>query len=260
MSLWKSPSLFIAAALFGWVATCGIAEDAKTHSAITPVPREGNWVKRHEAINERAKAGDVDLLFIGDSITQGWNDNAVWKKYYGERKAMNAGIGGDRTQHVLWRLDNGNIAGSVQIQPGGRVALLNMQRPVGGIIPRTLTASGILDAHGGALVSSGVSVMNGLTEGVAIRGRVARADGSPAIDVPVTLTMYDLFSAFTCEPFIVRPCQVFTDTNGFFEIDFVMSGVGYSVSATDISGLTGEALQVILESAGGDAFNRARLL
>lgn len=159
-----------------------------------------------------------------------------------------------------YRLDNGNIAGSVQIQPGGRVALLNMQRPVGGIIPRTLTVSGILDAHGGALVSSGVPVTNGLTEGVAIRGRVARADGSPAIDVPVTLTMYDLFSAFTCEPFIVRPCQVFTDTNGFFEIDFVMSGVGYSVSATDISGLTGEALQVILESAGGDAFNRARLL
>lgn len=111
MSLWKSPSLLVAAALFGWVAACAIAEDAKSHSAITPVPREGNWVKRHESINERARKGDVDLLFIGDSITQGWNDNAVWKKYYGERKAMNAGIGGDRTQHVLWRLDNGNIDG-----------------------------------------------------------------------------------------------------------------------------------------------------
>lgn len=111
MSLWKVPSLFIATALFGWVATFGFAEDVKLHSALTPVPREGNWVKRHESINERAKAGDVDLLFIGDSITQGWNDNAVWKKYYGTRKAMNAGIGGDRTQHVLWRLDNGNIDG-----------------------------------------------------------------------------------------------------------------------------------------------------
>lgn len=111
MSLWKVPSLFIATALFGWVATFAFAEDAKPHTAVTPVPREGNWVKRHESINERAKAGDVDLLFIGDSITQGWNDNAVWKKYYGTRKAMNAGIGGDRTQHVLWRLDNGNIDG-----------------------------------------------------------------------------------------------------------------------------------------------------
>ncbi|HWA98104.1 MAG TPA: GDSL-type esterase/lipase family protein, partial [Pirellulales bacterium] len=35
----------------------------------------------------------------------------VWAKYYGNRKAMNAGIGGDRTQHVLWRLENGNIKG-----------------------------------------------------------------------------------------------------------------------------------------------------
>ena len=35
----------------------------------------------------------------------------VWQKYYGERKAMNAGIGGDRTQHVLYRLDHGNIDG-----------------------------------------------------------------------------------------------------------------------------------------------------
>ena len=35
----------------------------------------------------------------------------MWQKYYGDRKAMNAGIGGDQTQHVLWRLDNGNIDG-----------------------------------------------------------------------------------------------------------------------------------------------------
>jgi len=68
-------------------------------------------VKRHEKINDRAKQGDVDLLFIGDSITDGWQGGGkeVWQKYYGNRKAMNAGIGGDRTQHVIWRLDNGNI-------------------------------------------------------------------------------------------------------------------------------------------------------
>ena len=81
------------------------------NDAIAPVPREGGPLARHNQINARAKEGAVDLLFLGDSITQGWNDNAVWKKYYGGRKAMNAGIGGDRTQHVLWRLDNGNIDG-----------------------------------------------------------------------------------------------------------------------------------------------------
>lgn len=92
------------------------AQDAKKtdkNGAVVPVPREGNWVKRHESINERAKQGDVDLIFIGDSITQGWEGagKEVWEKYYGKRKAANLGISGDRTQHVLWRLENGNIDG-----------------------------------------------------------------------------------------------------------------------------------------------------
>ena len=81
------------------------------NTATTPVPREGGWMKLHESFNERAKQGDVDLIFLGDSITYGWNNNDVWKKHYGPRKAFNIGIGGDRTQHVLWRLDHGNIDG-----------------------------------------------------------------------------------------------------------------------------------------------------
>lgn len=80
-------------------------------ATVTPVPRDENWMKRHESINNRAKEGDVGIIFLGDSITQGWNDNDVWKKFYAPRKAMNAGIGGDRTQHVLWRLDHGNADG-----------------------------------------------------------------------------------------------------------------------------------------------------
>lgn len=81
------------------------------NSATTPVPRDGNWLKLHESFNERAKQGDIELVFLGDSITQGWGNNAVWKKHYGPRKAFNIGIGGDRTQHVLWRLDHGNVDG-----------------------------------------------------------------------------------------------------------------------------------------------------
>ncbi len=85
----------------------------KSHDAITPVPRDGNWMKRHESFNERVKKGNVDLLLIGDSITQGWEGagKTVWEKYYTPRNAVNLGIGGDRTQHVLWRLDNGNVDG-----------------------------------------------------------------------------------------------------------------------------------------------------
>ena len=59
----------------------------------------------------KPKKGNIDLLFLGDSITQGWNENSVWKRFYGPRHAANFGIGGDRTQHVLWRIQNGELEG-----------------------------------------------------------------------------------------------------------------------------------------------------
>lgn len=83
-------------------------------ATVQGVPRkDAGWVKRHESMNAKAKTGDIELLFIGDSITQGWEGAGkdVWAKVYAPRKALNLGIGGDRTQHVLWRLDNGNIEG-----------------------------------------------------------------------------------------------------------------------------------------------------
>ncbi|MCE9543983.1 MAG: GDSL family lipase [Planctomycetia bacterium] len=73
------------------------------------------WQQRNAQINSRVKeaAGHVDLIFVGDSITQGWEGGGqkVWDKFYGKRHAANLGIGGDQTQHVLWRLDNGAIEG-----------------------------------------------------------------------------------------------------------------------------------------------------
>ena len=68
-------------------------------------------MERHAKFVEHAKAGGIDLLFLGDSITQGWNNNEVWQKFYAPRKAANFGIGGDRTQHVLWRINNGELEG-----------------------------------------------------------------------------------------------------------------------------------------------------
>jgi lysophospholipase L1-like esterase len=87
--------------------------DAKPNDAIVPAPKEGNWMTRHQSFNERVKQGHADLLFIGDSITQGWEraGKSAWDEFYAKRNAVNLGIGGDRTQHVLWRLDHGNIEG-----------------------------------------------------------------------------------------------------------------------------------------------------
>jgi beta-glucosidase len=106
------PSLLLSAAVC-LTALPGSLQAADDNTAVKPVPRGGNWMKRHEAINKRVAQGDVDLIFIGDSITDAWDGagRKVWEHYYGDRNAVNAGIGGDRTQHVLWRLQHGNIKG-----------------------------------------------------------------------------------------------------------------------------------------------------
>ncbi len=90
--------------------------EAKTHSAVTPVQQTASWAAswwepRHEAVNKRLKEGNVDLLWIGDSITHGWESGGkkLWDEYYAPRNAVNMGFGGDRTEHVLWRLDHSNF-------------------------------------------------------------------------------------------------------------------------------------------------------
>jgi len=76
-----------------------------------PVPRDTNWVKRHEGFVARAKQGNVDILFMGDSITDGWRGQKLWKEKYEPMKAVDFGIGGDKTEHVLWRMKNGELEG-----------------------------------------------------------------------------------------------------------------------------------------------------
>lgn len=158
-------------------------------------------------------------------------------------------------------LDNGNVAGSVQIQSGGRVALLNMRQTLSAIRPRTITVSGIEDPRGNAIIAAARPVQTDERRGVAVRGRVVRADGSPAANVPVTLTMYDkVVGLDDCPDFTQKPLQVFTDDHGMFSIDYVMSGIPYSISATDTGGLTPQAIALILGSIEGDRVARDKLL
>jgi lysophospholipase L1-like esterase len=72
----------------------------------------GIFLKKHEAILQRAKSGPVDLLFLGDSITERWHVAPhIWNAYYGKYRPANFGIGGDRTQHVIWRIEHGELDG-----------------------------------------------------------------------------------------------------------------------------------------------------
>ncbi len=78
-------------------------------STVQPVPRDAGWRERHSKIVETARQGGHQVVFLGDSITEGWGGagKKVWERTWGPMRAVNAGIGGDRTQHVLWRLNNG---------------------------------------------------------------------------------------------------------------------------------------------------------
>ncbi len=70
------------------------------------------FIAAHERFVAIAKEGKAELVFLGDSITAGWGSKKdIWDKAFGAYKPANFGIGGDRTQHVLWRITNGELDG-----------------------------------------------------------------------------------------------------------------------------------------------------
>lgn len=72
----------------------------------------GRFRKMHESFLARGKEGPIGVLFLGDSITQGWTKAPhIWEAYYGKMQPANFGIGGDQTQHVIWRIANGELDG-----------------------------------------------------------------------------------------------------------------------------------------------------
>lgn len=96
-----------------------------------------NWPERHAAVCEAIKSAPPKLVFIGDSITHVWggtpkanrqSGDAVWQKYYAPRHAVNMGFGWDRTQQVLWRIENGEFEG---IAPDVAVVLIGTNNMVG---------------------------------------------------------------------------------------------------------------------------------
>lgn len=80
-----------------------------------PEPREAASARqRFEEINAAVKTQPYRVLFFGDSLTERfetWDAPQVWREHMMPRSVLNAGVNGDRTEHLLWRLDNGNLAG-----------------------------------------------------------------------------------------------------------------------------------------------------
>jgi beta-glucosidase len=103
-------SAFFACLLIGCSSGPASAPAAKEDASIAS-PREGRWfMERHEAFLQRAREGPVGLLFLGDSITEGWaGAPGVWDHYYAKWNAANFGVAGDKTQHLLWRITHGEL-------------------------------------------------------------------------------------------------------------------------------------------------------
>jgi lysophospholipase L1-like esterase len=82
--------------------------------ASAPIPKRGNarFYELHASFLKRAKEGPMGVLFLGDSITEGWaKAPAVWQEHFGKYQPANFGIGGDQTQHVIWRIEDGELDG-----------------------------------------------------------------------------------------------------------------------------------------------------
>ena len=83
-------------------------EPNTTRPAEKDLPRHTGFLSDIKKMN-----GTINLVFVGDSITDGWRSTGagIWKKFFADHQALNLGISGDRTEHVLWRLQHGELDG-----------------------------------------------------------------------------------------------------------------------------------------------------
>lgn len=123
--------------------------DHRTES-FTPVPQTESfsmdwWMPLHQQkLQEKdrlvAAGTPPEVVFIGDSITQGWENEGrpVWQRHFAPRRALALGFGGDRTENVLWRLQNGEVDG---LSP--KVAVLMIGTNNSGVRGPESTAAGV---------------------------------------------------------------------------------------------------------------------
>jgi len=106
----------LTALLLPWLGPSAVAGDAAGPRTVIAVPNDTQWndPKALEEYLRIAKEDKTDLLFLGDSITAGWGwggNGQVWDTFFKPLKAAHFGIGGDKTENLLWRTRNGELDG-----------------------------------------------------------------------------------------------------------------------------------------------------
>jgi lysophospholipase L1-like esterase len=85
-----------------------------THLSAIPTERYEDWwqIRHQQKLAQLQEINQpIDIVFLGDSITHAWEveGSEHWQQYFAHRKAFNLGFAGDRTEHLLWRIQNGEI-------------------------------------------------------------------------------------------------------------------------------------------------------
>ena len=123
------------------------AQSPEVSPALTPAPLEETWaidwwMPRHlEKLQEEGRES-AQILLIGDSITHGWETTGkeVWNEFFGAIPTFNIGYSGDRTENVLWRLQQGEVEG---ISPKVAVLMIGTNNTGHRMDPAECTAAGI---------------------------------------------------------------------------------------------------------------------
>jgi lysophospholipase L1-like esterase len=112
-----------------------------------PIPRVGDqpwliadaWREHHERLLQAAGRANAKVIFLGDSITEGWWAAPAYKEVFGKYGPVNLGIASDTTQNVLWRLRHGALDGT---HPRVVVTMVGINNLAGGFSPQS-TANGL---------------------------------------------------------------------------------------------------------------------
>ncbi|KAJ8289834.1 hypothetical protein GJAV_G00005870 [Gymnothorax javanicus] len=91
-----------------------MSEEVGSNPAATPAPcldtqGDGRWMSMHHRFISDSKDKEPEVLFVGDSLVQLLHQFEIWRELFSPLHSLNFGVGGDATQHVLWRLANGEL-------------------------------------------------------------------------------------------------------------------------------------------------------
>ena len=143
-----------------------------------------------------------------------------------------------------------NLVVAATLQPGGRLVYLGLRKPVGGMVPRSLTVTNISDLRGNLIPATTLPISTILNDGARVFGQVRQADGTPVPGALVTGIVY-AFDPTIGDISPITLTRFFADSSGNFNIDYIPRGYsGQSVIATHpVTGDTAES-HLLIMSAG----------